>query len=1312
MRRGVSRSRCLQRRPRNGEWRRTRSTQTIGTDPRTTEGNNNSNHHRHHHHHHHHHREAHETRTTTRTAAKTAKAATAKRAAPTTAATAKRHTEAEQQQAAIERRNARPRETRSTPEPSRIQACFGKPVAGTKNSRRERQSTIYAENWHDKGAPRNNHRDTQRKWQNSSPKSFWKWHETQDTQRSRHNFCWTLCSEQRPLQKERGSQNSKPYRQHSTTKNYQHDFEQQNAQPRRRQRKTHCHDEPHYHGNLEHQPRTETTRPEQQTEENRTSESTRLFGPAFPQNSGQRSPRPSATKRDKGKGKHNRKGNDQRKRSHQQTQRDNRNGKGKKERHTHTGGEKKEGRNEDQQGKQTRNARHNRKPNRKTAQPKRQHHRQGCTRETAAPPTRMQDRNGSTTDTDATTRVNTQTATTTRKHERNGSTTETDARDKRQHQRHGCNNKGQHPNGKPDKEATRKNHRHNGRTTNTDSTHQRQGNQQGGNTAAQPQECNTKPHPTHKHNTTSTTVQGHHPRNPATPRKVEDHSPRKNREGNNFHGGELSRWDPVEMVHHTHGVWDHSRGQRQGQIFRFKRRVVDGLCEIRRKQRDDGASRFSPCDDKRSHQDHSGKPENRKANTTTRNSNAHVGNGIAIIRRTAITPSKHKNQSSDGNVHSNLYRRQGRQGEKTTIHNHGGVPFFGSGKCSSSNDQRAPATRLRLPRLREDSGRDSRRVKMRGSAVRTEKSKKRSSSTHGRERGRIVNVTNDVGTPFGGYAAPLLGLGKICGSKPEETSFSIKTPVVRNNFFTANKREERFNTAIGQPTIPHQHQQNQPSWKRCNVKGVELPKLHAPMIGIMSQKMLAEAGETCPALAYLSQSLLYPNQSHRIKRFPPSTLVPKDYILLVANGLVEKVIGCETGHFGYVFTVHEEAKDRRRIVHDALSANFLCKEPAHVEFTPIPKLRKVVLRGSHVATFDLKAMYYQIPLAKAIRKHFLIMGCDGNHYQWTRLPMGFKWSVAIAQQLMCYLTRKIKAQVHIEVYIDNIMLVGSELAVTAAAKEFIELCNTSDITLGEMTPVATHATYRGIHFNFADKSISISPTFIHKLRHRLEVTNGTWADTRALIGSLVYGLTVLGLLNKAYHVLKFLAKNVSTSPVHKATMWAEAQKQFDDCLSDIYTNKPIHPLSPTNHIAVISDAATETGLGAGVLVTLNGQIRTVVFTVNSYVSINDMEAQALYLTLKHFQTRLRDHKIAYFGDNTGVLFALQSGHARSFALNLWAGRIIATLHKMRSTLDSLFYVRSEWNPADAPSRHEPLSRKHILCISDISNWLRQSEGVE
>lgn len=504
-----------------------------------------------------------------------------------------------------------------------------------------------------------------------------------------------------------------------------------------------------------------------------------------------------------------------------------------------------------------------------------------------------------------------------------------------------------------------------------------------------------------------------------------------------------------------------------------------------------------------------------------------------------------------------------------------------------------------------------------------------------------------------------------------------------------------------------------PSWKRSTNYTVRFPTLHAPLMPPCSDDFVRDMikdpwvrPDEKVALRYLFDIRMYPACDAVIVHWPMSKILPEDDDLLDEVDLLKPCKNHEfTGYFGYLFTVDEEVKERRRLVHDTLTPNVLCDDPWDMGFTPINKLRRSVYNGEACATFDVKCMYYHFLLGDDVSELCFRVLTQSGMKRFTRLPMGFKWATKVAQAAIRYLCKGI-INVSIELYIDNIMFIGTPANVAFARQQFLRRCETYHFKLGEDSGVSTIGTHRGIVFDFKRKSVYLSPSFITKLAHRLTVQDGSWTDYRALLSSAIYAATALAIpLAGAYHVLKWLAHHNATDGQQKVTMWDQTRRQWNALVATILLNQPFRPCAAQCVIGIVTDAATETGCGGAIMIFPSGTFKIVSFKINDYHSINDMEAAALSIALDRFKDHLSQRHIIYWGDNTSVLYTLQSGHSKSFHLNHCILTIIEQLQGLQSWLTPV-YVPSASNPADAPSRLAPLSREHMSFLHRAAKILR------
>ena len=509
-----------------------------------------------------------------------------------------------------------------------------------------------------------------------------------------------------------------------------------------------------------------------------------------------------------------------------------------------------------------------------------------------------------------------------------------------------------------------------------------------------------------------------------------------------------------------------------------------------------------------------------------------------------------------------------------------------------------------------------------------------------------------------------------------------------------------------------------PSWKRNGTDSAALP-LHAPLLQPCSPEfvpaMMADprlTKEDKESLLYLSDASLYPVVTFEAQ-WQPCEFTREEIIQLRGNDLfLFAKDQSRIGHFSILFAVGEPHKTppRRRVVQDTLSCNVLCAEPHPVDFTPIPTLRRVVFKGTHGATFDVKAMYYHFALSPEVSERAFRVLCTEGFEAFTRLPMGFKWAAKIAQVAITFLTLGLKG-VTIELYIDNIMFVGSKADVTEARRIFLERCVKWGFRLGEDSGVVTTVNHRGITFDLTAKTIRLTDEFVVKFLGRLRQEDGTWADRRALLGSIIYAASVTAYpLAELYYLLKWSARHSFARPASQASWWQSCKPEWDKVIRHMALNPAMAPPTANSEVVIITDAATETRMGAVIIILPSGRILQDAFVISDFHSINDMEAQALYIGLQRFPAVLSYRHILYWGDNTSVLSTLRSTYSKSFFLNMWVGRIIMRLETMRSII-SPFFVPSLWNAADAPTRFAEPSNEHRQLLRYCRHVMRATRSA-
>ena len=488
--------------------------------------------------------------------------------------------------------------------------------------------------------------------------------------------------------------------------------------------------------------------------------------------------------------------------------------------------------------------------------------------------------------------------------------------------------------------------------------------------------------------------------------------------------------------------------------------------------------------------------------------------------------------------------------------------------------------------------------------------------------------------------------------------------------------------------------------------------MHAPIGTLIPWSSIRRAAR-CPALTareryafgFLSDPELFRECARDHPRAKSSVLSVADVKQIIDNAIFETCddpIGT-----GYVFDVMEYQKRRRRLVHDALSANVLLPDAPNPKFLTIEEVQRMTLCGSYGATIDMKAFYYQFPLAEAVRKFFPIL-VDGQWLQPCVLPMGFKWAVVIAQAFMRFVafTANIPATA-CDIYIDNFLLVGSKSEVDEMFGRIMRVLNDLGVTAGDVEK-GTVVTHRGMSMDFTAKTVALKASFVEKLRTRMAAANQTWGQIRSIIGMVVYALMVLDKpLASIFHVFKFWARHVFTSPRKIVTLWQTSREELNAAINYSTRNTPLKiKTRPRGRMTmVITDASLEGGRPriAGLLVQ-NGRVRWFAETVRSTATdIAVFETLAVQKAIVRWSHALQGRSALLLCDNTVTLSAL----ARGMSCNYTVNSMVGVMHEFMLRRDiylGLMYVPSKANASDPLTREWLWSNEQAVALGTAIHW--------
>ena len=508
-------------------------------------------------------------------------------------------------------------------------------------------------------------------------------------------------------------------------------------------------------------------------------------------------------------------------------------------------------------------------------------------------------------------------------------------------------------------------------------------------------------------------------------------------------------------------------------------------------------------------------------------------------------------------------------------------------------------------------------------------------------------------------------------------------------------------------------------WKATQPSGLPL---HMPTVYPIPErtvKVLRRSRFLSPeerrAFEYLRDTDLYSECTRYKVLLRKSDVDEADLMLMISSGVFERasdMVGA-----GYVFPVYEEIKQRRRLVHDALTPNVLCADPPNPFFKTVVEVQQLLHMGLYAATIDLKACFYQFVLKPQVRKYFSVAILN-EVLQPTRLPMGFKWSVVMAQALLKHFVGELGLSMTCcDCYVDNVLVVGPMAKVRKLAERLCGLFSDAGVTVGDRAEGAT-VEHRGMSLDFENKTVALKAAFVEKLRRRVESSRGTWGETRSIIGSVVYACQVLHVpLASLFHVFKFWARNIRTGTREVREMWEVSKAEMRTALDIIFANAPVPVMRARDEAFdfIVTDASTSEQLIAGIYVS-GGSIRWFSEKVTCTNDIAVLEMMAVARAVRTWLERpgSTTHIIS---DNVVVLNAMAKGLTANFGVN----RIVVSLIPWMERRDAqchLWYVASAANPTDPLTRDfvfSALHKQHIERLVRLStlrmpNWVDEASG--
>lgn len=400
-----------------------------------------------------------------------------------------------------------------------------------------------------------------------------------------------------------------------------------------------------------------------------------------------------------------------------------------------------------------------------------------------------------------------------------------------------------------------------------------------------------------------------------------------------------------------------------------------------------------------------------------------------------------------------------------------------------------------------------------------------------------------------------------------------------------------------------------------------------------------------------------------------------------------------------VFTVVEESKLRERIICDSLEANLRVQSEPQVRFNSVEEVLRQTRTADYAATMDFTSYYFQFEMDEKIRDYFSFTMDGETFYRFTRLPMGYKMAVEVAQETSMFLVGRQKSTIFVDVYIDNILLLGQREEVREAMEILKRKCETWKVTIGEWEEGRV-VTHRGMKIDLNDKTASLSEKMKGKIR--IDGTKGSklqWRNWEARIARLIYATRALGVHRCRYQeIFHWYANNMGTNPFKWVTC------EFVDTIGKLEKELLQGTRSlqqKRNHVTVITDAARSTEYtGTGWFrrigeMSVEGKATE---KKNCTEIIVILELRAVLEAIPNEHSMIIDVWI----DNTAAGAALKRMWSPQGQVCLVLQEIAEVLKQREGEFGKIRYIPTMDNPADPLSRGvSEFTRRHEVAFRRI-----------
>lgn len=450
----------------------------------------------------------------------------------------------------------------------------------------------------------------------------------------------------------------------------------------------------------------------------------------------------------------------------------------------------------------------------------------------------------------------------------------------------------------------------------------------------------------------------------------------------------------------------------------------------------------------------------------------------------------------------------------------------------------------------------------------------------------------------------------------------------------------------------------------------------------------------------LYTSLLRPREK-RTRPVFQNEMTASDLSKIIEAGVLEPTSQKPKAYCN-IFSVPEVAKNRRRLIIEPRLLNDILHSYDDVAYTRIlprvqlPKIfeiQQAAATSQVLEQIDATCFYYQIPLHPDVSQFFGAR-INGEVYVVRRLPMGAVCSVAIAQEIMIGLERRIyECGAKFDrsfVYIDNIFWFHDGNL------------HVNPVQLAGEIKIGTHergskGTVLGMEL---DLGISVRLSLKFRKKHEECIHQMiAWGNTAGVIevrllwkwlGILMHASRVVRIpMCNYFYVMKTL-QHVSIELAFEKLDWSShiivpevARRQIRQLASEIGKWKTVGlPTEQQIEYIVFSDADNYRG---GAIVLIRGQ-RILIQEYNAHPTINENEAEAARMALRLCPMYSPGLLVT---DSKVLHDAFARGQSRNKVIN-------AAVASMTQWNVALKWIPSLENPADEISRDKELCEEKLV----------------